>query len=83
MAFIKKKIDLPELDSPNFQKEIVELLIKYSLNLSDAINGGLKINENVQGFPGDAVADATGAGDIVAQFNALLAVLRTLKIIDT
>jgi hypothetical protein len=30
---------------------------------------------------GVAVADATGAGDVVAQFNALLASLRTVGII--
>jgi hypothetical protein len=32
---------------------------------------------------GDAVADATGSGDIVAQFNALLASLRTTGTIKT
>lgn len=32
---------------------------------------------------GVAVADATGAGDIVAQFNALLASLRTIGLIKT
>lgn len=32
---------------------------------------------------GDAVSDATGAGDIVAQFNALLASLRAAKVIKT
>lgn len=32
---------------------------------------------------GVAVADSTGAGDVVAQFNALLASLRTIGIIKT
>ena len=83
MAFIQKRIQLPDLESKNYDSEMNEALLNYTTKLADIINGGLVIDENVKGLPGTAVADATGAGDIVAQFNKLLASLRALDIIDT
>jgi pantoate kinase len=45
--------------------------------------GSKVVNGNVQGAPSEAVADATGVGDVVAQLNTLLARLRALFIIGT
>ena len=65
--------------------------IANDMNCTDAVIGGdLEHTGANAGFFGTApvaqpapVADATGAGDVVAQLNALLAAMRSLGLIDT
>lgn len=46
--FIDKKINLPEPDPENrFEILLVEAFLKYTMKLADAVNGGLKLNENI------------------------------------
>jgi len=48
MAFIDKKIILPDISlSEEYLKKFEEVLSKYTTKLADIINGGLKLNENV------------------------------------
>lgn len=54
-----------------------------SLGLSAKVALALASDTAPVNVQGDAVADATGAGDVVAQLNALLASLRAAGLIDT
>ena len=55
-------------------------LVNDGLIKKDFDNNKLVILKSLGAVP---VADATGSGDIVAQFNALLASLRAANILDT
>jgi hypothetical protein len=62
----------------------------YAVNAGDTDGGKINAGHSylvngtkVVGAQGAAVADATGAGDVVAQLNSLLAKLRTHGLIAT
>ena len=59
MGFINKRINLPDppvipkiekidlASLEDFTRELLETLLKYSVNLADVINGGIKLDENL------------------------------------
>ncbi len=47
MAFIDKRLNIPDIDSEEFRRELAEVLFKYSMKLSDIINGDIRITENL------------------------------------
>ena len=45
--FIEKKISTPEKDVDDFEGKLIESLLKYTTKLADAINGGMRLSENI------------------------------------
>jgi len=46
MGFLKK-LEMPDEKSENFQKELVDVLRRHGVQLTDILNGGIKLWENI------------------------------------
>lgn len=77
-------IQEPDKQTPHVDEDRQTSLpwMEYYAELTDTVND-LDSNAGHITGQGVAVADSTGSGDVVAQFNALLASLRTAGIIST
>lgn len=47
MAFIDKRLNVPSEEDEKFRQKLAEVLFKYSMKLSDIINGDIRIDENL------------------------------------
>lgn len=73
MGYIRK-LELPEPKGENFAKDLIEVLKRHGVEISDIINGGIRLHENI---------DCTVVSTTTPGANVELAVAHTLRRVPT